>query len=57
MPAESPSYIMVMFSVNLCISLTCSTVSEVPHEATTLQMPSWCIITMSMFPSTSMHLS
>ena len=39
-PAESPSYIMVMLSVNLCISLICSTVSEVPHEATTLRIPS-----------------
>ena len=40
MPAESPSYMMSMLSVNLWISLTCSTVREVPQEATTLVIPS-----------------
>ena len=40
MPAESPSYIMVAFSVNLWMRRICSTVSEVPHEATTFVMPS-----------------
>ena len=57
MPAESPSYMMVMFSVNFLIRRTCSTVSEVPQEATTLVMPSWCIITTSTLPSTRMQRS
>ena len=57
MPAESPSYIMVTLDVNLWMRRICSTVSEVPQDATTLRMPSWCIITISMLPSTKMHLS
>ena len=56
MPAESPSYIMVAFSVNLWMSRICSTVSEVPHEATTFVIPSWCSVTISTLPSTNMHL-
>ena len=57
MPAPSPSYIMVMLSVNLRISLICSTVREVPLEATTFVMPSWCIESTSRYPSTRIHLS
>ena len=48
---------MVMFWVNLPISRICSSVSEVPQEATTLVMPIWCIITTSTLPSTRMHRS
>ena len=43
MPAESPSYMMVTFSVNRLMRRICSTVREVPLEATTFVMPSWCM--------------
>ena len=42
-PAESPSYMMQILSVNFLMSLICSTVRDVPLDATTLVMPSWCI--------------
>ena len=48
---------MVTFWVNLPIRRVCSSVSEVPQEATTLVMPIWCIITTSTLPSTRMQRS
>lgn len=37
------SYIIVTLSVNFFINRICGTVNDVPLDATTFVIPSWCI--------------
>ncbi len=57
MPAASPSYRRVMFSVKRCMRAICPSVSAVPDDAITFSIPDCHMPITSMYPSTRKHLS